>query len=231
MKFSNHPNQSILKTSFGDENAPLLVVDNFIDHAEMLIDDAANRNFCRNSAYYPGIRAEVPEAYKPFIINSLGKVLIEVFNISAAKLKFTLGQYSIVTTPPDQLHILQRIPHFDSTDRDGLAAIHYLFKKDLGGTSFYRHRKTGYESIDESRRMSYLRSLEGENGTSNMPAHGYIYGDTPLYTQIGHQEGVFNRLVVYRRNYLHSGSIAPSFVPDSSPRDGRLTITCFIDPA
>jgi len=40
----------------------------------------------------------------------------------------------------------------------------------------------------------------------------------------------FNRMLVYRRNSLHSGNIGKDFVPDANPLTGRLSINCFIDP-
>jgi hypothetical protein len=58
----------------------------------------------------------------------------------------------------------------------------------------------------------------------------YINGDTALFEEIARAEGVFNRMLVYRRNSLHSGSIDRAFVPDPNPRTGRLSINCFVDP-
>ncbi len=74
---------------------------------------------------------------------------------------------------------------------------------------FYRHRKTGFECIDESRTLEYYRALEAENNGPHLPkvSDGYIQGDTPLFEQIAVQPGVFNRLIVYRRHALHSGVI------------------------
>jgi hypothetical protein len=42
-------------------------------------------------------------------------------------------------------------------------------------------------------------------------------------------DGVFNRLVVYRRNSLHSGRIDNARVPPADPLHGRLSINSFID--
>jgi hypothetical protein len=137
--------------------------------------------------------------------------------------------YSLVTTPADQLELLQRIPHVDSVATNGLASIHYLFRKNLGGTAFYRHRATGFESLDESRNERYFRTLAAECAGPDAPAPGYINGDTPLYQQIAKQDGIFNRLLLYPRNVLHSGCIAPDFVPDADPRTGRLSINSFIE--
>lgn len=229
MQISINPNMSANVYHFGDEQSPLLVVDNFLNNAEELIEDACQKKFVKNSPMYPGVRAPVPISFQSLFLGELGPQLREVFELKGERLRLSMCQYSIVTVPPDQLGLLQRIPHFDSNETDELAAIYYLSKEDLGGTSFYRHNKTGYEAIDTARRIPYLRSLESENGSDNIPKSGYINGDTALFTRIGEQKAIFNRLIVYRRKNLHSGSISADFIPDSNPRTGRLTISIFID--
>lgn len=220
----------ISELTFGAEKAPLLVVDHFIAQANGLVNFATQLNFTKNSPFYPGIRAEAPVTYQQLLLKELQSTLLNYFQIKATALKFTICHYSIVTTQAKQLKLLQRIPHFDSLNNNGLAAVHYLFKGDLGGTSFYRHKKTGFEYIDESRQIDYFRSLENENDTSNIPSPGYINGDTALFEKIGKQEGAFNRIIFYRRNSLHSGSISENFIPDENPLTGRLSINSFIDP-
>ncbi|WP_339897102.1 DUF6445 family protein [uncultured Gilvimarinus sp.] len=229
MQLSLSSNMTSSLYQLGDEKSPLLVIDNFLQNAQLLVEDACQQRFVQNSPLYPGLRAPVPISFQLLFLNALTRQLQEVFQLKGAKLSLSLCQYSIVTLQANQLALLQRIPHFDSTKRDELAAVFYLFKDDLGGTSFYRHKKTGYETIDEERRIPYLKSLESENGTNNIPQQGYINGDTVLFKRIGEQKGIFNRLIVYRRQNLHSGSISPSFVPSADPRKGRLTISIFID--
>lgn len=229
MELSINPNMTSNVYQLGEEQSPLLVIDDFLQDAEPLVDHACQQRFTQNSAFYPGIRSPVPISFQSLLLNTLKRQLLQVFDLKGQKLGLSLCQYSIVTTPADQLKLLQRIPHFDSTQRDELAAVFYLFKEDLGGTSFYRHNKTGYEYIDDARRIPYFKSLESENDSDNIPQQGYINGDTALFTRIGEQKGIFNRLIVYRRQILHSGSISPSFVPDADPRKGRLTINIFID--
>jgi hypothetical protein len=224
-----HPEISIRKLTIGAEKAPLLVIDNFVADPDRLVRRAASRQFTQLAGFYPGLRVEAPLSYQQLIIDRLGAVLFDYFQLVGASLKFTMCHYSLVTTPADQLSLLQRIPHFDSLAGNALASIHYLFKGDLGGTAFYRHRKTGFEYIDESRRQAYVRSLESEHGGPNMPGPGYINGDTALFEQIAREEGVFNRMLVYRRNSLHSGCIDKDFIPDSDPASGRLSINSFID--
>ena len=151
----------------------------------------------------------------------------EEFAFESGAVRFTACHYSLVTTPPEKLTYLQRIPHIDSVASKELAFVHYLFKADLGGTAFYRHRKTGFEYVDQDRKPEYLRCLEEEKLGPHSPPAEYIHGDTPLYELLGSQQGVFNRLVMYRRNSLHSGALAPGLRrrPEStyrSPLNQRL---------
>jgi len=178
---------------------------------------------------FPGVRAQAPLNYSDLFNGPLKPTIIKFFKLENRTLRFSLCHYSLVTRPASELTLLQRIPHFDSLDSSGLAAVHYLFKDDFGGTGFYRHRKTGFEFIDTSRKEAYFHSLKSESGGPNVPAAEYINGDTSLFEQIARQDGGFNRILIYRRNSLHSGCIPKNFVPDPNPLTGRLSINSFID--
>jgi hypothetical protein len=229
MHLSLHPDIRIQKLTFGAENAPLLVIDNVVANADELVADAASKVFTEPSRFYPGIRAKAPLSYQQLLVESLRNVLLECLEAHGGSLRFSMCHYSLITTPAAKLMAPQRIPHVDSLAKQGLASIHYLFRKDLGGTAFYRHRKTGFESIDEARNEPYFRCLQSEHMGPDTPAAGYINGDTALYQQVAKQEGVFNRMLIYRRNSLHSGCIDTAFVPDPNPTTGRLSINSFID--
>jgi hypothetical protein len=224
-----HPDIRIQALTIGVERAPLLVIDNLVGDPDELVEVAAEQKFSEQSRYYPGIRANAPPGYQELIAGRLAPVLATHFRLPAGTAHFSLCQYSLVTTPAERLQVPQRIPHVDSLPGSGLASIHYLFKRDLGGTAFYRHRKTGFEYIDEARNETYLASLRAENLRPDTGPVGYINGDTELYEQVARQEGCFNRMLIYRRNSLHSGCIAREFVPDPNPATGRLSINSFID--
>jgi hypothetical protein len=230
MNLTTHDNIKIQHFNYGEDCSPIIVVDDFVNSPNWLIEQALQKPFNQQRAFYPGSCADAPSQYKTLFLNSLQDLMISTFNLPSA-LCFSACQYSVVTTPPEQLKLLQRIPHFDSLNKIGLAAVHYLFKQDLGGTSFYRHRKTGFEYIDESRKIEYFRSLEAENDGPHMPkiVDGYINGDTALYERIAEQQGLFNRLIIYRRNSLHSGSIRNELFNANGLIGGRLTINSFID--
>jgi hypothetical protein len=222
-----HPAMRIRTTTIGAERAPLLVIDDFVAEPERLVRKAASRRFAQLPGYFPGLRTEAPLAYQALLGERLKPLLLEYFGLVGRSFKFSLCHYSLVTTPAEQLGPLQRIPHFDSVDPTGLATVHYLFKGELGGTAFYRHRKTGFEYIDAARRDAYFNALDSERAGAN--AEGYINGDTASFEQIAKEDGVYNRVLVYRRNSLHSGCIDRTFVPDANPATGRLSINSFMD--
>lgn len=229
MNFAPHPNVKIRKLTIGREHAPLVVIDDFVANAEALVDIAAAKMFGDGGSYYPGVRSKVPLTYQRFIIDQLrDDIFGGYFGLSAPAVRFTGCHFSLVTTPSEKLAYLQQIPHIDSSSGNELAFVHYLFKADLGGTAFYRHRATGYEYIDEARRVEYWRVVEEEKNGPDRALGGYINGDTALYEQVGRQDGVFNRILIYRRNSLHSGSIAADFIPDPNPRTGRLSVNGFL---
>jgi hypothetical protein len=228
MHLKLRPDVRIQKVFIGNEKAPLLVIDNFVREPEQLIRPVASKAFIRTARFFPGVRAKAPLTYRQLVLDELQDELLQFFRLNGNSMRFSMCHYSLVTTPPQELAMVQRVPHVDSVD-EGLASIHYLFRKGYGGTAFYRHRRTGFEYIDKSRQDLYLKMLDEEVRGPGSPEPAYINSDTPLFEQVEKQDGVFNRILFYRRNSLHSGSIERDFVPDTNPLTGRLSINCFID--
>lgn len=228
MTIARHPDFQLQQLTFGHEQAPLVVIDNLVANPDELVNLASAKLFGDVTSYYPGVRAKVPLTYQQFIIDNLREVCSGYFGLDAGGLRFTACHFSLVTTPPENLTYLQRIPHVDSLFASQLAFIHYLFKAQLGGTAFYRHRTSGFESVDQARKPEYWRLVEQEQNGPDSPPAEYIDGNTPLYEQLASHEGVFNRFLLYRRNSLHSAALAKRFVPSADPRIGRLSINGFL---
>jgi hypothetical protein len=228
MNYAPHPQFAVQRLTIGREMAPLLVIDNVLADADGLVDVAASKYFGDVANYYPGIRAKAPLTFQQYVLQQFRGLLGEYFTLQPESLRFTACHFSLVTTSPENLGVLQRIPHTDSQFSTELAFIHYLFKTELGGTAFYRHRKTGFEVVDQTRKAEYLACVEQENLGANKPEARYINKSTALYEQVESQRAVFNRMLVYRRTSLHSGNIPDDFVPDPDPRTGRLSINGFL---
>lgn len=224
-----HPDIRIHELRIGREQAPLLVIDQFVAGAEDLVALARQREFRPVPRAFPGIRAIAPPDYQKLLIKDLGERLIKYFALDALTLRLSMCHYSLVTLRPNELSPIQRVPHVDSLQHSGLATIHYLFQGNFGGTAFYRHRETGFEFVDESREAEYVRTLKTELAGPDAPGPAYIDGDTALFERISAQPAAWNRMLVYKRNSLHSGSIPPDFVPQADVASGRLSINSFID--
>jgi len=98
-----------------------------------------------------------------------------------------------------------------------------------GGTAFYRHRRTGYEHVDETRLASYTASVNAELKELGMVPARYVNASTPQYERIAGFEPVFNRVLIYRSMTLHSADIADDFDFDPDPRSGRLTVNALFN--
>ncbi|KAF1697842.1 hypothetical protein CSC62_07875 [Pseudoxanthomonas jiangsuensis] len=229
MLIQAHPGLRLQVQRIGAEGAPLLVIDQLVADPQRLVHKATRLDFSRQGAFFPGIRARAPASYEVFLERLVQPLLVDVFGLRPGRLRFPTCHYSLITQAPEQLVFLQRIPHIDSASHQGLASVHYLFHGNWGGTAFYRHRATGFEYVDEGRHEAYYRQLQQESEGTDAPGPGYIGEDTPMFERIDQVEGVFNRLVMYRRNSLHSATIDNFAVPPADPLTGRLSINTFID--
>ncbi len=229
MLIQAHSDLRLQVRRLGAEGAPLLVIDQLVADPDRLVRKAARSAFAPQGAMFPGVRARAPLSYEHFLEQLVRPFVADFFGLRPGRFVFPMCHYSLVTQAPEKLAFLQRVPHIDSTTAQGLATVHYLFHGDWGGTAFYRHRATGFESVDESRRDAYFSCLEQESRGEDAPQAGYIGEDTALFERIDKVDGVFNRMVVYRRNSLHSGTIDNRHVPPADPLSGRLSINSFID--
>ncbi len=210
----------------GAEAQPVVVIDDFAD-AERFRDDASFLSFAPIGPHYPGIRAVVAPAMLRDLLSALRPIAAEVFG--AVGLEVVDAFYSIVTTPPSALTPIQRLPHFDEVSPGRLALLHYLSPDENSGTAFYRHRSTGFESIDAGRLPSYRGALDDDLRAHGIPDTRYIAGDTPIFERIARHAGRFNRAILYRSNTLHCADLPEHLSFDPDPMTGRLTVNTFLD--
>lgn len=216
--------------SVGNEEQEVLLVDNYLKGASALKERAIQQNnFSCADSFYPGVRMQVPQEYTLSLIKNLGFFMERFFQLEVRQIKNAVSKFSIITTRPDNLDLLQRIPHFDSPSRKGLAVVHYLQSIPNMGTSLYRHKPTNFEYVDEQRYPSYTAKIQERFPTADKYPEGYINGSTDQFEEIASFDAVFNRLVMYRGTSLHSGKIGQEYNFDPSPATGRLTLTSFFE--
>ncbi|RYE52928.1 MAG: hypothetical protein EOP48_15430 [Sphingobacteriales bacterium] len=212
----------------GREKTPLLVIDNFMAQAELLVEYCAEVGRLEKiDTYYPGVRMQSPEVYVHALHHYLGDILEKVFELPLGEIQGSRALFSMVTTPPELLSPKQRLPHIDSFEIGDLACVHYLCSAQMGGTAMYRHKSTGYETINSSQIDHYNDVLINE-GALQSDDVSYMHGANQYFDQIADVGAIFNRLIIYPSNILHSGSINPDCILDTNPRKGRLTLNTFI---
>jgi Family of unknown function (DUF6445) len=213
----------------GAEHESVVVVDNFLSSPQLLIDYAATHSAfdAVSDAFYPGSRAPVPPIYCFALRAFLGALIEAAFGLRDSGITGELGHFSLVTTPPQRLQLVQRMPHFDNTNPKQLAVLHYLCGPQLGGTSFYRHRRTRFEYIDEERLPVYQSAVTADLALLGPPPVKYICGDDERFERTAAFSAAFNRVIIYRSINLHSADIPSEFGFDGNPRSGRLTANTF----
>jgi hypothetical protein len=212
----------------GRQQAPVIVIDDFHPDPQGLLSEAERGSYSATSKLYPGVRATGTLQYVKLVCQRLQCLFPTMFG-APNDLYPTECNFSMVTLRPEETVPFQRVPHFDGTDMNKIAVLHYLCEPRHGGTAFYRHQGTGHEVITPKNIHEYARAVDADVAAHGMPPPGYVNGSTALYEQIASFDAVFNRALVYRGTSLHSGSIPADFVPDSNPRTGRLTVNTFLD--
>ena len=225
--FSPNPNAKIETMYVGNEKQPVLIVDDCLLHPESAVEYAATSvQFSPPRHMYPGVVGPAPREYALSLLNVIAPKLRDVFNVPIEKTQVT-SFYALTITPPEQLNIGQRLPHIDTPDPNQIAVLHYLCDAKHGGTAFYRHRATGYESCTQPQFMEVVKSLEQDAAVNGPLPAEYVTGSNRLYEQTASIDAKFNRVLMYRSQLLHSGSInAQALSPD--PRVGRLTANTFL---
>lgn len=223
---------SFKKIEIGKEKNTVLILDDFLSHPNDILEYAVTAEFSPYPAAlqkkgYPGVRADAPQEYGHALSERISPLVKECFNIdSSAKLKIYQEALCLMTVKEDQLGPLQTVPHFDATDPNFFAVLLYLCDEKHGGTAFYRHNKSGFESITQERCDLYL-DLSYEELNQKRREKKYFSESDELYSKINFLPAKFNRLVIYKGSLLHSANILSNISINSDPASGRLTLNVF----
>ena len=213
--------------TIGNEAQPVIVIDGFVPDPGALVDEASGLRFGAMGPHYPGVRAPIPLATVRACVAPVADLVARTFGVSP-DLGLIEAMYSIVTTPAEALRPIQRLPHFDGCEPERLALLLYLGGCEGGGTAFYRHRATGFETVGPDRLDGYRTTLNADVAREGIPQGGYIAGDTPMFERIARFDGVFNRALIYRGQSLHCADLAQDASFSADPRAGRLTANTFL---
>lgn len=215
----------------GEEKTPVVIIDDFAEDTADVIRYAVNSaRFDPDSAsFYPGVRALPPSAYLQEVGRAIVPLLARIYSVPRELKPEVSASYSLVATPPAELDVMQRIPHFDSNRKYHFAITHYLNPGGFGGTGLFRHKPTGFEKITSGKLPEYASASEAFLRANGEPPAQYIRESSDhfeFYLGIDYRP---NRVVAYPGCLLHSGLIDPEKDISADPAVGRLTGNFFID--
>ncbi|BFM21584.1 DUF6445 family protein [Gilvimarinus japonicus] len=218
--------------NFGNENQEVIIIDNFLKNPQALVDFAVQKGdfeqYQGHCNFYPGIRLPAPQEYSREIMPKIKSLLLSTYNGLSADWELNKADcmMSLITIKPENLRKVQSTPHFDSANPYQFAALLYLCNEDHGGTAFFRHNQTGYETIAFEDRKKFEAIYF--NDIERAPVkRGYFSDSNEYFTRIGKVDAKFNRMVIYRSCLLHSALVGDKSI-DSNPKTGRLTVNSFV---
>ncbi|MDG1750851.1 MAG: DUF6445 family protein [Thalassotalea sp.] len=216
----------------GKDKTPVIVIDDFAINTNDIIEHACNEaqfNALDNT-HYPGIRAPLPKDYVINVLQAVYQEICRIYNIPTnLQLKPQEIYFSLITKKAEELSLLQRMPHFDTSRPFYFAVLHYLNAGEHGNTGLFRHNPTGLEKIENHNTEKYLTAAQNFIDTHGERSQTY-FTESDEHFELYHQiEYKPNRLVIYPGQLLHSIIISPQHDIDPNPNTGRLTANIFIE--
>ncbi len=230
--FSFNEAATITTVFVGNEKTPLVIIDNFVNAPEDFVEFSGDGSgFSSDSKnFYPGKRKLTPESYGEQLSHNYFELLVSSFGLTGAvSAKTKLSALAISDLPVNQLRPMQMVPHIDTVVNNQFAVVHYLCGEEHGGTSFYRHKSTGFEVITKPLLFDYGSQLKKEAIEQQIHLQPrYMSGSNQMFELTYTVKAKFNRAIIYPSNLLHSGNINPELGLSSSPKNGRLTVTSLV---
>ena len=225
-----NPQAQLQWLELGQSRTRVLLIDDALTDLSQIRQDAVGAAFRQDKgSYYPGIRAELPQAYARCLLEALYPLLLQLVQPPPEYRLIPQQWYlSLLTTPAAQLLPLQRLPHFDKAEPLHLAILHYLADGPHGGTGFFRHDASGVEKITPAQQQGYFSQLQQQLTAQGGTAAGFPSAATPhftLYQQLAYKP---NRLLIYPGHLLHSALVEPDTDLSADPLRGRLTANLFV---
>jgi hypothetical protein len=231
--FAFNENAQVKLAHIGRRAIAVSMIDNVLHDPEGVAALGFAQSYAADrSNLYPGLRAPIPQSFSAALRAWLtpilqGNGMLEADQALCRDTSF----FSFVTTSSSDLLPIQCIPHYDSTDPAWFAAVIYLCDTRFSGTSFYRHRKTGYEEITEANHHNYKLALDNDLRIHGIPKKEYINGDSLLFETIFSNQLKFNSAIIYPGRILHAANIEGQFKPPQDKSEWRLTVTALLQAA
>lgn len=230
MLFAFNSDAQVKLAHIGRRGIAVTMIDNVLEDPEGVAALGFAQSYAEDPGnLYPGVRAAMPESFSIAFRAWLTPILRRNGVLEPDQTLYRDSSFfSVVTTASKDLLPIQRIPHYDSINPGLLAAVIYLCDTRFSGTSFYRHRRTGYEEITAGNQENYRVALNSDMRVHGAPRREYMNGDSLLFEVIYSNELKFNSAIVYPAGALHAASIDRHFQAPRDRKDWRLTVTALL---
>lgn len=207
------------------------VVDDFLLEPQKLVDfaQAQREQFVYDpDNYYPGaerpLSREISISLDQFFMQHIRSAL------GARRNNGVSCRLSLATLTPQNLQPLQRLCHRDAEvfppGESMGASVLYLFKDvALGGTSFYRPKKT----LAEIRQLLQLASTTSNEELTRLinTAPAYMNASNEYFELVCTIPPAWNRAIFYSGTVFHAAQIERPDLLNADPALGRLTMNGF----
>lgn len=199
----------------------VLIIDDVYSDVDDVRREALAADYSDTRAFYPGRHARIE-------CRGLDEAKLQLCQIISAVAgseflpSHVATDFSIITTPANQLLTLQKHPHVDPTL---VAGIVYLTPTSNTGTCFFRNRSIDRYILRTADDVALYKTFSATL-KSDTSLDGYQVNEHEIWEKIYTVESGYNRFVAYPGNVFHSVDIA-----DVDPRPGveysRLTQRLF----
>jgi hypothetical protein len=233
LSINNHLDFTVVELS---EELRYVVIDNFLDNPEQLLQHAAAHRdqFQYPERAYPGGVLPLDDHVLAPINHFLRWQMSKLFPFSRAGMRCQ-SQLSLTTLQPENFSWIQRLCHTDPgwiPGKANYASLLYLFEDaELGGTAFYRWKEEDY-----LREMTARQQTDPAAGLAELEQKFQLFRHPPCYMTESNElaelldevPAKFNRLVFYSGDLPHGACIRRPDRLQDDPLTGRLSLNTFV---
>jgi len=226
--FNPHPKLTAVPLFDGHE---ALVIDDVLAEPERWVAAAVDQRgqFDPASHTYPGLEAALPDGVRHMVAEFFAAHVRS--RLGGRRTLDTTVRLSLVTLQPHELRARQWFCHRDSAGvPEGqciAASVLYLFHDEaLGGTAFYRPRR----SASETALLVHEAGILGDDEFARRHpeiARGYMTEGNAWFERVAEVGARWNRIVFYDGSVFHSAALRAPERLGADPARGRLTMNGF----
>lgn len=185
---------SVCVSYIGKQSTPILVIDQFWQTTDLL-SELVTQGI--GAQCFDTLHAKVSEVFKA----ELTLLLQQHLNSLVAD----------VCVLPDEFKLLggsaideSQLPDIKNELSNHHVLVCFMSQAQQDGVRFYRHRKTGYETVAKQDLASYRQTLQAQIINEGIPVAEYAHADNNLFERTHTLPAWYNRSVIFPANLLHA---------------------------